>query len=107
MKRALFRSFVAVLVAVLLVAVFFVAAGWTAFGRGAGGERLERIKRSKQWDGSKFENPQPLWNDFSGSLLAFLDASPHVAPLAEVPVVRGGEVRFATPPAGGLRITWF
>ncbi len=107
LRRLALRVLASLGVVLLLVIVFFVAAGWQAFGAGARGERLERMKRSKQWAGSGFENPQPLWNDLWGSLLAFTDVSPDASPRAEVPVVRGGEERFASAPPSGLRITWF
>jgi L-ascorbate metabolism protein UlaG (beta-lactamase superfamily) len=106
MKRALLRFGGSLLGALALTAVFLLSAGWTAFGHAASGVRLERMKRSKQWAGSGFENPQPLWNDFFGSLRGFLDPSPWATPQTEVPVVRGSAERFATAPASGLRITW-
>ncbi|MBK7857195.1 MAG: MBL fold metallo-hydrolase [Archangiaceae bacterium] len=65
------------------------------------------MRRSKQWALSHFANPQPMWNDGWGSVKAMFESSPVVAPLGEVPVVRGGEERFATAPASGLRVTWF
>jgi len=52
--------------------------------------------------GSGFENPQPLWNDAWDSLTGFLDISPSASPGAyAMPVVRGDEARFATPPGLG------
>jgi L-ascorbate metabolism protein UlaG (beta-lactamase superfamily) len=107
LRRIALRVLASLGVTLLLVIAFFVAAGWEAFGARARGERLERMKRSKQWAGSGFENPQPLWNDLWGSLVAFNEASADVAPRTEVPVVRGGEERFASAPESGLRITWF
>ncbi|MBL8953475.1 MAG: MBL fold metallo-hydrolase [Myxococcaceae bacterium] len=65
------------------------------------------MRRSKQWQGSHFENPQPLHNDAWGSLVGFLDVSPVASPEAEVPTVQGDAARFQTPPPTGLRITWF
>ena len=106
MKRFLLRGGAIALAAVLLIALFFVIAGWTAFGRGAAGERKARMEKSRQWTGSGFENPQPLWNDLLGSLTAFANMSEVASPGGEVPVVRGGEERFATAPPSGLRITW-
>jgi len=107
LKRALFRVAASLAAAVALVAVVFIVLGWEAFGHRSTGERKARIERSKQWAGSHFENPQPLRNDAWGSLLAFRDVSPDVSPSGEVPTVRGGAERFATPPPTGLRITWF
>lgn len=107
MKSRMVRAALVLLGAVVLIALFFVAAGWRTFGQRASGARLERMKKSKQWAGGGFENPQPIVNDAWGSLTGFLDVSEVAAPTGEVPVVRGGEERFATPPGSGLRITWF
>ena len=106
MRRALLRAGLSLFGAIALTAVFFVVMGWTAFGHSPSRERLERMKKSKQWAGHGFENPQPLWNDGWGSVKAMFDASADASPHGEVPVVRGGEERFQTPPPTGLRITW-
>ena len=50
---------------VLLSGAVVVTANWAAFGKRADGERLARMKRSPQWDEDGFENPQPLFDDFS------------------------------------------
>ena len=108
-KRNLLRLGVSLFGALALIAVFFIVMGWTAFGARATGERRARMERSKQWAGSHFENPQPLWNDAFGMLKSSLEVSPVAGPgaAADIPTVRGDETRFKTPPASGLRITWF
>ncbi len=97
------------IIAVTLVAGIFALAwdGWTAFGHRATGVRLARMEKSPQWKEGHFNNPQPLANDLWGSLTGLFNVSHDVSPAAppDVPPVDPG--RFATPPASGLRITWF
>lgn len=81
-------------------------AGWRAFGASAKGERLVRMQASPQWDGGHFENPQPLYNDWWGSLGAMFDGSPDASPSAPLPVVTPEPAMFDTPPESGLRVTW-
>jgi L-ascorbate metabolism protein UlaG (beta-lactamase superfamily) len=91
----------------VLALVATVIDAWPALGRGAQGARRERMERSAQWTGGGFENPQPLYNDWWGSLTGMFDASPAVSPDGEpVPTVPGGRERWAAPPATGLRVTW-
>nr|WP_240359828.1 MBL fold metallo-hydrolase [Pyxidicoccus trucidator] len=80
--------------------------GWRAFGRRADGERRARMDKSPQWGDGRFLNPQPLKNDFWGSVTGAFKASADGSPSLPVPTVRGGSERFATPPASGLRVTW-
>jgi L-ascorbate metabolism protein UlaG (beta-lactamase superfamily) len=89
----LFSGFVAIV----------VVDGWAAFGKSPDGLRLQRIKTSPQWDDSKFENPQPLYNDYLGMLSS---GSDYAAPQSDIPTVHGTADRFALAPASGLRITW-
>src|SRR5689334_21737260 len=51
-----------------VVALIVVIDGWRAFGTGAEGARLERMKRSPQWLDSGFENPQPILNNWERTL---------------------------------------
>lgn len=90
----------AVLVAVL------VLAGWRAFGKSAAGARLARMQASPQWDDGHFENPQPLYNDWWGSLGSMLDGSAYASPSEPLPVVTPEPSMFDTAPASGLRVTW-
>src|SRR5690349_1365258 len=81
--------------------------GWTGFGKLATGERRARMERSPQWHGGYFENPQPLWNDFWGMMTGAFHTSAHVAPEGAIPTVPLSPQLLATPPASGLRVTWF
>ena len=74
-------------------------------GRAAGG-RLERMRRSPEWQGSHFENPQPIVNDNWAAVKSLFNRDPNVDPRSPPrhdPVEPG---RFATPPRSGLRVTW-
>ena len=89
-----------------------VFSNWAAFGKRAQGERLARMERSPQWDGSGFENPQPLSGEIAISKIAdeLFNGSDYASPEnpeQEVPVIRGDGSAFNRPPATGLRVTWF
>ncbi len=87
-------------------------AGCAAFGSEADGARLARMQRSPRFRDGVFHNPQPLYNDASLGKLAsrVLDGSDHGAPAdpaRDIAVVRGDGSAFRSPPASGLRVTWF
>ena len=83
--------------------------GCESFGSKPAGARLARVQQSSQWHDGRFENPQPLWADTRAAWLRLLfgPAVPGVEPDAAIPVVREDASAFATPPASGLRVTWF
>jgi len=87
-----------------MVAVAIVT--YKPLGGRATGARLERMKKSPEWQGSHFENQQPIVNDTWAAIVHQAtpapDAVPHPPP-GTVPVEPG---RFAAPPASGLRVTW-
>ncbi|MEM9069500.1 MAG: MBL fold metallo-hydrolase [Myxococcota bacterium] len=82
-----------------------------AFGQSASGARLERMKASPQWQGDVFENPEPLWNDFSmsGMVRSIREGSDFAVPAdpGDIPVVYGDGTAFEHAPDSGLRVTWF
>ena len=81
--------------------------GWASFGKRASGERLERVQGSAQWDGRRFVNPEPLWNDYTGMFGFFGSSGVPKVPQEPLPVVTVDPTMFDTPPASGLRVTWF
>jgi len=91
----------------LAIATVVVVNGCATFGGSATGERRARMERSPQWKDGHFQNPQPLINDTWGALTGGFDASPDTRPSSPVPVVAVDPKRFQTPPASGLRVTWF
>lgn len=100
------RAIIGLLVMVLGLLVVIVVDGWRAFGHRATGDRRARMEASPHYHDGVFENPQPLWNDITGSLLAFFHKSPDASPSRPVPVERVTATRFSRPPASGLRATW-
>ena len=73
----------------------------------ATGARRTRMAGSPQWREDHFVNPQPIVNDTRAMLSGLFHPSPFTSPQGPVPVATGGGARFATPPASGLRVTWF
>jgi L-ascorbate metabolism protein UlaG (beta-lactamase superfamily) len=98
-----------VVACIVLFTAAMLIGGWTSFGQLPEGATLDRLGRSPQWHEGHFINRQPVWADLRGVLWRSLSgaAVEDVAPAAPVDVVRGDRSRFATPPATGLRITWF
>ncbi len=100
----------------LVVALAFVGVGLglalglgacAAFGGTPRGERLERMKRSPNYRGSKFVNLfriariRPV-----RALRSFLRGSRFKTPCKSIPVRRLTREDFARPPSSGLRVTW-
>jgi hypothetical protein len=96
----------AVLLALLVAAC--AATACASLGARPDGDRLARARRSPQWDGSGFADPQPIWIDVGGALRGALfgKTAPAVAPIGPLPIVHDGAA-LAQPPASGLRVTWF
>src|SRR5580658_10955644 len=64
------------------------------------------MQNSPEWQGSHFENPQPIVNALWAAIVHQASSAPNVAPQyppSTVPVEPG---RFASPPPSGLRVTW-
>jgi L-ascorbate metabolism protein UlaG (beta-lactamase superfamily) len=85
--------------------------GWLAsFGGKLEGARLERARRSPQFDGTRFVNSVPTalmqpgstWEMLRHQLLGDEERVPRRA----LPVVPRSAADYATPPASGLRATW-
>lgn len=87
-----------------------VAAGAVAscatFGARATGARLERLRKSPEWQGSHFENPQPIVNDLWAAIGHQLSGGPNMEPTSRPSTVAVEPGRFATTPASGIRVTW-
>jgi L-ascorbate metabolism protein UlaG (beta-lactamase superfamily) len=96
-----------VAVALCAFLAFLLTDAWKALGTRATGARRARMERSPEWSRGQFVNPQPIVNDLGKSLHATLHAGPYVVPLHPVPTVIPDPKALATPPASGLRVTWF
>ncbi len=80
---------------------------WTALGRKPHGPDLERLARSPQWTGERFDNPlpqasMPMW----GILKAWIGGDQIRNPDAPLPMDTLDPAGYATPPASGLRLSW-
>ena len=104
--RRLRQIFLAGLTLFVAFAVFIIADGWVAFGKGVEGARLARVQANPQWDGDHFVNIQPMWNDVVGGISAFLHMSPAAEPSGPIPTVDVDDAILRTPPASKLRLTW-
>ena len=93
--------------AALALGTTLTLAGCQSFGEKPDGERLARMQRSPQWHDDRFVNPQPMWNDMREAFVHGFSGVPDGEPSAPVPVVRTDPAALATPPASGLRVTWF
>lgn len=106
-KRRRWPMTLALLVSLfLLTSVALVADAWQTFGKAPEGERAATMAASPQWTGAGFENPQPLWNDISGTLTGFTRASPHGSPDGPVAIQENDGKVYRRAPKTGLRITW-
>jgi L-ascorbate metabolism protein UlaG (beta-lactamase superfamily) len=106
-RRWLGRVALALLALLVVLCLVVIAQGWRAFGKRAEGARLERMKRSPQYQGDHFDNPQPLVNDTLRMFTGLLHASEHTSPDTPPPSFHIEPGRFRTPPESGLRLTWF
>jgi L-ascorbate metabolism protein UlaG (beta-lactamase superfamily) len=64
------------------------------------------MQKSPEWQGSHFDNPQPIVNDTWAAVVTLFKPDPNVeprSPPSAVPVEPG---RFAAAPPSGLRVTW-
>lgn len=91
-----------------LGAVFLLVTAWTPMGSAPSEEHFTRMKASPQWSDTEeiFVNPQPMYNDYVGSLSFFADLSPYADPEAPLPVLKVDREQAAQEPMSGLRITW-
>ncbi len=90
---------------VLAPTTFMIGDGWTAFGSGASGERLERMQSSPNWRDGVFVNGIALYNPFLDAPERWLDGSEFAKPKETPAALQTGPRVFeqSTP----LRITWF
>jgi hypothetical protein len=108
-KKVLF-ILVGLLCIIILVGSIGLTIAWKQLGKGAHGERLNKMKLSPNYADGNFHNPIPtdnsvgpgkLWN----TLKLYLGRQKRV-PDQTLPTVNLTKDSFSTPPASGLRITW-
>jgi L-ascorbate metabolism protein UlaG (beta-lactamase superfamily) len=99
-RRWLIATGVAALVAAAAIATC------APLGGRATGARLQRMEKSPEWQGSHFENPQPIVNDTWAAIVHQAKSAPNVAPQSPPSTSPVEPGRFASPPPSGLRVTW-
>lgn len=97
----------------LLVSVlaFVTTSGCASFGGTSTGARRERVEAAPQWAGDQFKNEvatEVMAADgaWKTSLEFFWGGNPYRVPTCELPM-QPDISKYASPPASGLRITWF
>lgn len=105
-RRLLKRAGLALLAVLVLTVIVVLPQAWEGLGHRATGERLERMKKSKQWKDGAFENPEPIVNHFE-MVSGMFNVSENATPKPGTVETQQMEPAFyAVPPATGLRITW-
>jgi L-ascorbate metabolism protein UlaG (beta-lactamase superfamily) len=94
------------LAGLMAIAAAGILVNCAALGGRARGARLERMRRSPEWQGSHFENPQPIVNDTWAAIIGLVRPDPNVAPESPPSTVHVEASRFVRPPPSGLRVTW-
>lgn len=102
--RKLLWAFLIFAAILALAAAVLIPLGWSAFGQGAKGERLAKMKASPQYKDGKFRNERELYNNVLGSLTGFINKSKQASPKAELPVIKRAKADFVSPQ--DLRLTW-
>src|SRR6185295_3719574 len=64
------------------------------------------MKKSPEWQGSHFENPQPIVNDTWAAIVTLFRPDPNAKPRVRPSTAPVEPARFAAPPSSGLRVTW-
>ena len=106
MRRAFRWLGLAVPSSTLVLVLAFGRNGFASLGATPTGDRLARMQQSPEWHDGKFHNAQPLWTDQRAAIQKSFSASPWVRP-DSVDVVHPATGFYTTPPATGLRVTWF
>ena len=95
-----------IVLGLVVIAVAVAALDCAPLGARAKGPRLERMKKSPEWKGSHFENPQPIVNDTWAAIVHLTKTDPNVQPHSPVATVRVDPRRLASQAPSGLRVTW-
>jgi L-ascorbate metabolism protein UlaG (beta-lactamase superfamily) len=111
--RPTLRRWPIALAAILLGALAMAASstGWFAsFGGKVRGERLERARRSPQFEGARFVNSMPTHMLVPGTTWEMirhqLFGGEERVPRRPLPVVARAAADYQAPPPTGLRVTW-
>lgn len=105
MRRLLRYTAIALALFVAFLA-FAAVSAWPNIGTRPDGDRAALDARSPQWHGDRFGNPLPMYSNIKGGIFQLFRSQPGEEPDAPVPAVDASAL-YATPPASGLRVTWF
>ena len=104
-KRWLFRLAAGGFVLAVLATVIGIAVAWVPMGTAPDGARAERMAASDNSVDGVFVNPQPMWNDYWGSITAAFEMSDYAVPEEPLPVVEDAAGQLSSDPQGA-RVTW-
>ena len=95
--------------AILLLSLAGFYVNCASFGESPSGERLERIQKSSQYGEDGFINvhPKPESPAFLSVAWEFLTNDDPIEPEKALSIEKRSASDFTSPPAVGLRITWF
>ncbi|MFC1532682.1 MBL fold metallo-hydrolase [Thermodesulfobacteriota bacterium] len=109
-KRIVLFSIAGLLFVVFLIISAGLIMAWTQLGKTADGQRLNKVEKSPNYIGGKFQNPIPTDNKFGFRkiLETYRDYSggQKRIPDRPLPIVTLSKNSFSIPPDSGLRITW-
>ena len=108
LRRGVRRGLKLLGVFLLLFACFVAVQIWEPIGKAPGGARLARMEASSNWTGEGFRNPIDVRMNTWGAMkeAMFGDAGKTV-PTVKIPAQPVDPSLFKTPPASGVRVTWF
>ncbi|CAM2064754.1 MBL fold metallo-hydrolase [Sulfidibacter corallicola] len=106
-KRRTFRFLGFFLLAITSLGGVIVFHMWRAMGSKPTGDRLARIQLSPNHRDGVFHNRLANRDDIVGAIGQMFRGSRQRTPDAPLPVVPRAKQDFDTPPADGLRVTWF
>lgn len=92
--------------AILALTGFMLVSAWSALGKAAVGERLQRIEASAIYHDGKFRNQLPLKNFLWRTIRDGYRGGAHMEPGDDLLTVHHDGSIYNTKPASGLRVTW-
>src|SRR5687768_13380082 len=102
------RVLLGVLTLVALFLVVVVADVWSALGTRPDVEALAKLAKHSRFEGGRFHDTiRRVEPDVWAATRRWIAGVEHSQPSGALPIVTRTAAELATPPASGLRITWF
>jgi L-ascorbate metabolism protein UlaG (beta-lactamase superfamily) len=92
--------------ALLALAGFMLVNAWSALGKAASGDRLQRIEASAIYRDGKFRNRLPLKNFLWRTIRDGYRGGEHMEPGDDLLTIHNDGSIYLTKPTSGLRVTW-